>query len=62
MQYILFVTIDWNVLSAIGTLATAIVAVVALIVNGIQVGMMKKHYDEDVRARLSFCIIEWQDI
>lgn len=62
MQYILCVIVDWNVLSAVGTLATAIVAVVALAVNGIQVKMMKKHYDEDVRARLSFSIIEWQDI
>ena len=53
--------IDWNALTAIGTLLLAIVTVVTVCQNRYQLSELKKQREEDTRARIDCSIIEWHN-
>lgn len=53
--------INWNALTAIGTLLLAIVTFITIMQNRSQLYELKKQREEDIRARIDCSIIEWHN-
>lgn len=58
---ILICCIDWNALTAVGTILLAIATFITIRQNSKQLSEIRNQREEDIRARIDCSIIEWHN-